>query len=140
MTANGTAIGRDINVLQVGDGVFLNLNAGETVTFIGYKSGGDTYTVSEAAVAGGSGSAALAQVVDYYTSDGVGGVWTKHTQAAGSAVVTTADCVAITIHGAQLTDGKNYISCASTSTGTVTAIVSRLKIQRTPANLPALTA
>lgn len=140
MTANGTAIGRDFNTIQVADGVFLNLNAGETVTFIGYKSGGDTYTVSEAAVAGGSGSAVLAAVVDYYTSDGVGGVWTKHTQAAGSAVVTTADCVAITVHGAQLSDGKDYISCASTSTGTVTATVTRLKIQRTPANLASLTA
>lgn len=140
MTANGTAIGRDFNTIQVADGVFLNLNAGETVTFVGYKSGGDTYTISEAAVAGGSGSAVLAQVVDYYTSDGVGGVWTKHTQAAGSAVVTTADCVAITIHAAQLTDGKSYISCASTSTGTVTATVTRLKIQRTPGNLVSLTA
>lgn len=135
---NGTAVGRDINVVQVADAVFVNLKAGECVTFIGYKSGGDTYTVSEAAVAGGSGSSVLAKITDVYTSNGIGGAWTKVTQAVGSAYVASADCVAITINAEQLSDGKTFVSCASTSTGTVTAIVTKLHPQRTPANLPSL--
>lgn len=135
---NGTAVGRDHNAVIVADGIYVNLKAGESITFYCYKSGGDTYTVNEGTAAGGGTTAALAKITDYYTSDGVGGVWTKVTQAVGSAVTTVADGVAITINAEQLSDGKTFINCASTSTGTVTAVVSKLKTQRTPANLPSL--
>jgi hypothetical protein len=138
MSARGTGLGRVLNIVQVADAVFVNLKAGESVTFVGYKSGGDTYTISEAAVAGGSGSATLAKITDVYTSNGVGGAWTKVTQAANAAYVASADCVAFTVNAEQLSDGKTFISCASTSTGTVTAIVHDLSTMRTPANLPSL--
>ena len=76
-----------------------------------------------------------------YTSTGVGtGAWTKVTQAAASSYVASADCVAFTIAATSLSDGKKYLKCASTSTGTVVAIVHDLNVQRTPANLAILSA
>jgi len=140
MATNGTELGKEFNVVQVADAVYVNMKNAEKVTFIGYKSGGDTYTINEGTAAGGGTTAALAKIVDVYTSDGIGGVWTKVTQAAGSSYVASADCVAITIYADQLSDGKTYINCASTSTGTVTAILTGLKTQRTPANLPSVIA
>lgn len=140
MSFRGCGLGREFNVLTVGDAVYVNLSAGEAVTFVMYKSGGDTATITEAKTAAGGTSQVLAKIVDVYTSDGVGGVWTKVTQAASSAYVAAADCVAFTINAEQLSDGYKFLKCASTSTGTVTAIVHDLKVQRTPANLPALNA
>jgi len=136
--ANGTVLGQDFNVVAVSDAVYVNMKDHEYVTFIGYKSGGDTYTVNEGTAAGGGTTAALAKIVDVYTSNGVGGAWTKVTQAAGSAYVASADCVAITINASELSDGKTFLNCASTSTGTVVAILGGLKVQRTPANLPSV--
>lgn len=136
----GTELGDAFNVVQVADGVYINLKDAEKVTFIGYKSGGDTYTITEGTAAGGGSTTALAKVDEVYTSNGVGGVWTKVTQAAGSAYVASADCVAITIRADQLTDGKQFVACTSTSTGTVTAIVTRLKVKRAPQNLASVIA
>lgn len=140
MATNGTELGKAFNVVQVADAVYVDMKNAECVTFIGYKSGGDTYTINEGTAAGGGTTAALAKIVDVYTSDGVGGVWTKVTQAAASSYVASADCVAITIYADQLSDGKTFLNCASTSTGTVTAILTKLKTQRTPANLPSVIA
>lgn len=136
----GTELGDAFNVVQVADGVYINLKDAEKVTFIGYKSGGDTYTITEGTAAGGGSTAALAKVDEVYTSNGVGGVWTKVTQAAAAAYVASADCVAITIRADQLTDGKQFVACTSTSTGTVTAIVTRLKVKRAPQNLASVIA
>jgi len=138
MVATGTGLGRVFNAVIVADAIYINLKAGEAVTFLGYKSGGDTYTVNEGTAAGGGTTAALAKITDVYTSNGVGGAWTKVTQAAGSSYVASADGVSITIRADQLSDGKTWINCASTSTGTVTAVVHDLSTMRTPANLPSL--
>lgn len=138
MATNGTRLGNDFNVVQVADAVYVNLADYEYVTFIGYKSGGDTYTVNEGTAAGGGSTAALAKIEEVYTSNGVGGVWTKVTQNAASSYVASADCVAITIRADQLTDGKTFVNCASTSTGTVTAILGGLKVKRAPQNLPSV--
>ncbi len=137
-TYNGTALGNDFNAVIVGDAIYVNMEDHEYVTFLGYKSGGDTYTVNEGTAAGGGTTAALAAIVEVYTSNGVGGAWTKVTQAAGSAYVASADAVSITIRADQMSDGKKFLNCASTSTGTVTAILGGLKVKRTPANLPSV--
>jgi hypothetical protein len=56
-------------------------------------------------------------------------------------VVTASSIVAaFTVSAEELSDGKDFIKCTSTSTGTVTAILHDLKVQRTPANLPAVSA
>lgn len=138
MSATGTGLGRVLNVVNVADAIYVNMKNAEAVTFVGYKSGGDTYTINEGTAAGGGTTAALAKITDVYTSNGVGGAWTKVTQAAGSAYVASADCVAFTVRADQLSDGKTFLNCASTSTGTVTAILHDLTTMRTPANLPSV--
>jgi len=135
MATNGTRLGNDFNVVQVSDGVFVNLEDYEYVTFIGYKTGGDTYTINEGTAAGGGTVVTLPKIEELYTSNGVGGVWTKVERAASASYVATADCVAITVRADMLTDGKTFVNCVSTSTGTVTAILSGAKVKRNPANL-----
>lgn len=134
----GTGLGRVLNIVAVADAVYVDLKDAEAVTFVMYKSGGDTATITEATAAAGTGAQVLSKITDVYTSDGVGGVWTKVTQAAGSAYVASADCVAFTVRAEQLSDGYTFLKCASTSTGVVYAITHDLKVQRTPANLPSL--
>lgn len=135
MATNGTQLGNTFNVVQTADGVYIDMDNYEYVTFIGYKTGGDTYTITEGTAAGGGTTTSLPKIEEVYTSDGVGGVWTKVTQVASAAHVTTASCVAITVRADMLTDGKKFVACTSTSTGTVTAILTGLKVQRNPANL-----
>lgn len=134
MAAKGNGLGRVFNVVAVADGVYVNLKAGEAVTFVMYKSGGDTITVSESATA--SGGAALAKITDIFTGDGVGGVWTRVSQAAASSYASAADCTVVTINAEQLSDGKTFVKAASTSTGTIVALVHDLKVKRAPENLP----
>lgn len=140
MATNGTELGDVFNVVQVADGVYINMKDVEKVTFIGYKTGGDTYTISEGTAAGGGTTASLAVVEEVYTSNGVGGVWTKVTQNANAAYVASADCVVITVRADQLSDGKTFLACTSTSTGTVTAILTKLKVKRAPQNLASVIA
>lgn len=140
MSATGTGLGRVLNPVAVADAIYVNMKNAEAVTFIGYKSGGDTYTINEGTAAGGGTTAALAKITEVYTSDGVGGVWTKVTQAAASSYVASADCVCFTVRADQLSDGKTYLNCASTSTGTVVAVLHDLSTMRTPANLPSVIA
>jgi hypothetical protein len=134
-------LGRVFNVVAVADDVYVSLKGAAAVTFIGYKSGGDTFTITEGTTASGGTTAALSKITTVYTSTGVGtGAWTKVTQAAASSYVASADCVAFTISANSLSDGKMYLKCASTSTGTVVAILHDLEVQRTPANLAIVTA
>jgi hypothetical protein len=132
------ALGRLINIIPTADAVFVNLRDASGVTFIGVKSGGDTYTVQSAVAA--SGGADLDVITHWYEGvvDG-SAAWTRHAdQTADAAVVSTADVVAIHVDTKSLPDGHKYVKCTSTSTGLVYAIVHDLNVQRTPPNLPAL--
>lgn len=136
------SLGRLINLCQTADNVYVNLRHAGAVTFICYLAAGDTFTVTEANTLAGGGAAALAKVTQFYTAAPTGtGTWTKTTQAAVSTVVTTTDVVAVfTVRGEQLSDGFGYVRCASTSTGTVLALLHDLRVRRTPENLPAVSA
>ncbi len=132
-------LGRVLNIIPTADGVFVNLRDATAVTFIGVKSGGDTYTVQSSATA--TGGADLATVVHWYENANADGstAWTQHAdQAAAAAVVTTAAVAAIEISANSLPDGHQYVKCTSTSTGLVYAITHDLVSQRKPSNLPAL--
>lgn len=136
------ALGRLFNVVAVADDVYINLKDAGGVTFIGVLAAGDTWTLTEATTAAG-GSAAVLPVItrSYVQTTGAGeDTWTLLTQAASEAEVTTSsqDVVAIHVDASQLSDGFSYVKLASTSTGTVMAIVHDLLVQRDPANLPAL--
>lgn len=140
--ASGDGLGRVFNIVAVADGVLVKMLPGTAVTFVGYLSTGDTYTVQEAKDSAGTGAQNLAVITRYFDSDGVGGAWSRQTQAAAATVTNDGtaghDCSAFTIRAEQLSDTYRYVKCTSTGAGVVYAIVHDLLVQRTPQNLPAL--
>ena len=136
------ALGRLFDVVAVADDVYINLKNAGGVTFIGVLAAGDTWTATEATTAAGGSAAALSVITrSHVQTTGAGAdTWTLLTQAAASTEVTSSaqDVVAIHISADQLSAGFDYVKLASTSTGTVMAIVHDLKVQRKPTNLPAL--
>jgi len=139
--SQGDPIGRLFNLVHTADAVYVNLQDAGAVTFVGQLTAGDTFTFTEATSAGGGGAQVLTTVTSKNTIAVGGGTWTTTAQAAGSTVVTTgAEVVTATIRAEELSAGYSWIKCASTSTGTVMAILHDLKVQRTPANLASVIA
>lgn len=140
------SLGRLINPVAIGDNVYVSLKQAGGVTFLCYlaAAAGDTYTLTEAKDAAGTGAQVLATINRYYVSNGVGGVWTKKTQANGSTVVTLAvtgeNGMVLEIEGTELSDGYKYVKLASTGAGLVTPILRDLVVQRAPANLASVVA
>lgn len=134
------ALGREFNVLSVADDVYVPLRDAGGVSFVCTLAAGDTWTLTQAQDAAGTGAVALATISSYHTSATVGAAWVKSTQAAASTVVTTAsqDVAVIEVEEEELSDGFTHVKIASTSTGTVVAILRDLQVQRAPANLSAL--
>lgn len=136
------ALGRLFDGVLVGDGVRVHLKDASHVAFLCVNAAGDTWTVQEANAKTG-GTAQDLDVIDhwYVQTNGDGtDQWTAKTQTADAAVVTasTEDVAVIEVDAAQLSDGFEWISCASTSTGTVVALVTDLTRQRKPILLPVL--
>lgn len=142
MSYTGDPIGRVFNLVHTADAVYVSLKDAGSVTFVGQLSAGDTFTVTEATAYAGTGAQTLSKITAFNTAAADGtGAWTTTTQAAASTAVTSdSKVITITIRADQLSDGYNYVKCASTSTGTVMAIVHDLKVQRKPANLAVLAA
>lgn len=134
------ALGRLINPLVTADDVYVSVKNCGGITFLCLNAAGETWTLTEAKDAAGTGAQVLTTITRYHTSATVGAVWLKHTQAAASTVVSTAseDVVVIEVEAAELSDTYDYIKLASTGSGTVVAIQRDLSVQRAPANLPAL--
>jgi hypothetical protein len=134
-------LGRHINPVAIADNVYVNLQDASGVSFLCFLAGavGDTYTLTEAKDAAGTGAQVLATMDRFYTSNGIGGVWTKRTQAAASTVVTAAAAaqngMVVEIEATELSDTYKYVKLASTGAGLVTAILRDLTVQRAPANL-----
>lgn len=134
------ALGRTFNTLAVADDVYVPLIDANGVSFICYNTAGDTWTLTEAKDAAGTSAAVLATITRWYTQATVGAVWVTRTQTAASTVVTTSsqDVAVIEVDGVELSDGFDWIKLASTSTGTVTAVLRDLNVQRKADNLTAL--
>lgn len=143
MKALGNTIGAPV---LIADGVYVSLVDADCITFLCYLAGaaGDTYTLTEAKTAGGGSSKVLASIARYYTSDGVGGLWTEQSQAAGSTVVTTAvtaqNGMIVEVLAQDLDDGFKYLKLTSTGAGLVTALPTSLKVGRRLSNLASVTA
>jgi hypothetical protein len=134
--SGGDPIGRLFNIVHTADAVYVSLKYAGAVTFVGQLDAGDTFTITEATAQAGTGAQALAKITSTNTVAKAGGTWTTTAQAAGSTVATAAtEAITITIRAEQLSDGYSWIKCASTSTGTVMAILHDLSVQRKPANL-----
>lgn len=139
------ALGRHFNAAAAADNVWINLADADGVAFVCFLTGavGDTYTLTQATDAAGTGSKALACISEYHTNTGNGSdAWTRRTQAAASTVVAAAaatqNAVVIEVEGTQLDDGFQYVRLASTGAGAVTALTRDLNVQRAPENLPAM--
>jgi hypothetical protein len=134
------ALGRVYNVLPVADDVYVPMRDAGGASFICVNAAGDTWTLTEAQDAAGTGAQVLASISSYYTGATVGAAWVRRTQAAASTVVTTSaqDVAVIEVDEEKLSDGFTYVKVTSTSTGTVVALLRDLQVQRTPANLSAL--
>jgi len=135
-------LGKVFNVVAVADGVLVPLKDAGAVSFVCFLGTGDTYTVQEAKDAAGTGAQNLATVDHFYDSTGVGGAWSKMTQAAAATVVNDGtaghDCSVFTIQASELSDTYTHVKCTSTGAGTVVAVLHDLQVQRAPENLPAL--
>lgn len=136
------ALGREFNIVANADDVYVNLRDAGGVTFLGFNAAGDTWTLTEAKDAAGTGAQVLATIERAHVQATPGAAWTLVTQAAGSAVTTTGsqDVVVIEVEAPELSDTYKYVKLASTSTGTVQAILRDLHVQRKPANLASVIA
>lgn len=138
------ALGRVFNAIAIADAVYVPLKDVGGVSFLCYlaAAAGDTYTLTEAKDAAGTGAQVLATIERWWTSNGVGGVWTLHTQAAGSTVVTAASTaengMCVEVEAPELSALYTHVKLASTGAGLVTAIQRDLHVMRKPSNLPAL--
>lgn len=130
-------LGRTYNVIPTADGVRVNVTGCSQVSFLGI--GADTYTLRESLTAGSAGNT-LSVITKTYQNANADGTTphTEVTQAVSSAVVSSADLTVIEVSTKALSDGYKYLSCTSTSSGLVVALVGDLVTARKPINLAAL--
>jgi hypothetical protein len=140
------AHGRVFNVHQLADGKWINIKDCGGVAFLCYlaAAAGDTYTLQEATTVTGTSAQNLACITRWHTCTGDGSdTWTRRTQAAAATVVTTAvatqNGMVVEVQPEQLSAGFGFVKLTSTGAGLVTALLYDLKVQRRPANLPAIT-
>lgn len=139
-------LGRVFNVLPVGDNAYVNLRYASGVTFVCVGANNETFTVTEAKDASGTGAQVLTAVDHVFTNAGSNGAnaWaeaaTPNESSPASVVTTTtaAPVAAFFVNPSALSDGYTHLKVASSSTGTVVAITHDLNTQRKPSNLPAL--
>ncbi|QYN26692.1 hypothetical protein [Amycolatopsis sp. DSM 110486] len=110
------------------------------LTFI--CTGADTFTLTVSDTLGGAYASPGNIITRKVTNTATNGTaaWAESTQAASNAVTIASGAVAIHVPAASLPDGKAYVKCAAGAAGLVTAVVHDLTVQRTPANLAALSA
>jgi hypothetical protein len=138
------ALGKELNIAISADAKYISMKDCKGITFVGYlASTGDTYTLTEAKDAAGTGAQVLAKISRFWTSTGDGSdAWVLTTQAAASTAVATSaanqSAIAFDVDAPMLSDTYKYVKVASTGAGTVTAIQHDLHVQRKPSNLAAI--
>lgn len=136
------ALGRLFNLAPTMDGVAVNLEDAAAVTFIGV--GADTYTLTTATVFAGPYADPAVDCLDHvYVNANADGTtaWTEQAVSpAADVVISAAAAVALHVSAKSLPDGQKYVMCTSTGAGLVIAILHDLEVQRSPVNLPAISA
>lgn len=118
--------------------VRVNLENARGVTFVLIGATSGNATIREANAASGGTEQDLAVITRYYTQ--ASGLWTKVTQAAAATVTAvTGGLLAVYVGAAQLSDGFKYL-CATHASGSFVYVLHDLDVQRSPANLKAVTA
>lgn len=130
-------LGRIFNVIPTADAVEVNLRDYSGVTFI--CVGADTYTIREAQDAAGTGIQDLLAWRRWYTNSGAVGAtaWVEQNDDTPAAAQAIAANAAVYVDSSWLSDGFDYVTCISTASGLVTAILHEPKIQRAPSLLVA---
>lgn len=130
-------LGRVFNVVPAASGVHIPLTRAQAVSFVTYEDDGSTIITIKESVSGAS-EQNLAVIERVHKGPGIGGTWTKVTQAAAAtydlADDTTNDATVTTIEGTWLSDGFNCVE-ATVDGGICVAIIHDLNVQRAPANL-----
>lgn len=147
-------LGRLFNVAPIAAGAAISLKECGAISFI--CTGNDTFTLTVASTFAGSyvtpptttiGGGLIRNKYTNPQTNGTG-VWTKVALASGSyanAATISSGTVVFTVYPIDLAgdpSGTNYayIKCSVGSSGLVTAVAHDLTVQRTPANLPKLSA
>lgn len=133
------ALGRRFNLATSAttNKVRVNLDNATGVTFVLIGATSGAATINECNAASAGTEQPLAAITRYYTQNN--GVWTKVTQAAAATVTAaTGGLLAVYIGSVQLSDGFKYVD-ASHATGSFVYILHDLEVQRSPANLKAVT-
>lgn len=140
--AGMNGLGRVFDVIPIASTVIFKFRGASAISFV--CTGNDTFTVTVGS-SHAAASTSPGNVFTYYyqRADTNGSdAWTKQTQSASNAVVqsnsgyTTEFCLFTSV----IADPNNYVKCAASASGLVTAILHDLTVQRAPANLEILNA
>jgi hypothetical protein len=143
-------LGRVFNVVQLADTVAINLSACSAISYIVQASGASSVALTAAKTFTGSydnftTANGFGQTTRWYqtTSDAGTAKWTKQTAVWTTNSIALAGTTGYTsvfsVFGSQMADGYIYLKATCTN-ATVVAILHDLTVQRTPANLPILSA
>lgn len=131
-------LGRVFNVIPAASGVTVYLTRASAVSFVTFEDDGSTIaTMTEVDSTGTNVEQALDTVFQPYKGPGVGGTWTamaEQDDTVDLADDTANDCMVLTVHHSQLSDGYDGVQC-TVDGGICIAIIHDLTIQRKPANL-----
>ena len=129
--------GRLFNVVAAASGVGINLKRATGVTFLTFLDAG-TQTLTLTQTINGASSINLSTITRIYKGPGVGGTWTKVTQAAANSFNLTTDAVndsfTCFVGADMLADGYTHV-VGTVGSGILIAIIHDLVVQRTPPNL-----
>lgn len=134
-------LGRLFDVVNPADDVYLSLRDCASIAYSVHEVDGATQiTITFSTDAAGT-STVTPDVIDHYygrSPDVAGGVWHRTAQAASELVAKadgTEDHVIIEVNDEMAPDGYKYVKCTADGSGTVTAIMHGLQVQRDPAKL-----
>lgn len=129
--------GRLFNVVAAASGVGIKLKNASGVTFLSFLDAG-TQTLTLTQTIAGASSINLASITRIYKGPGIGGTWTKVTQAAANTFNLTTDATndsfTCFVGADQLADGYDTV-VGTVGSGILIAIVHDLLVQRAPQNL-----
>ena len=147
MAATPDGLGRLFNVVHDADGVGIKLVDGTAVTFVSFLADGSQTIVLTQRDSSGVNSEIDLNVFGLdpenrgsrvYAGPATGGSWTEVTSSSSNNDVdgsdSTNDTLVVTVRAEQLADGYDTVE-ATSATGTVTAILHDLTVQRKPSNL-----
>lgn len=133
-------LGRVFNTVPIAAGVALSMRDCSAISFI--CTGNDTFTITTSATFGGSYATPGNIITRKYTNTSTDGTaaWVKASQSASNAVTISSGTVVFDVLGTMLPDGIVYVKVSVGASGLVHAVLHDLEYQRTPANLPKVSA